>query len=103
VSCGKRKSSRKVTSRSGLACCVVIFRGSKTATRCEEEEPPKLPNLLKKKSADDGTFCSIGKHATYLHKLRKCLSKAVETDRKLLMLMAQKMAGGRNRRASGEA
>jgi cation transport regulator ChaC len=37
---------------------------------------------------------SSGKHATYLHKLRKCLSKAVETDRKLLML---------NRRASGEA
>ena len=33
----------------------------------------------------------------------ECLSKAVETDRKLLMLMAQKMAGGRNRRASGEA
>ena len=55
------------------------------------EEPPKLPNLLK--TSDDIAFGSSGKQATYLHKLRKCLSKAAEPDRKLIMVMAQKMAG----------
>jgi len=67
------------------------------------DEPPKLPNLLKRKTSDDIAFGSSGKQATYLHKLRKCLSKAGEPDRKLIMVMAQKMANGRNRRASAEA
>ncbi len=67
------------------------------------DEPPKLPNLLKRKTSDDIGFGSSGKQATYLHKLRKCLSKAAETDRKLIMVMAQKMATGRNRRASAES
>jgi len=66
-------------------------------------EPPKLPNLLKKKTLDDIAFGGSGKQATYLHKLRKCLSKAAERDRKLIMVMAQKMANGRGRRASAEA
>jgi transcriptional regulator with XRE-family HTH domain len=57
------------------------------------EEPPKLPNLLRRKTSDDIAFGSSGKQATYLHKLRKCLSKAAETERKLIMVMAQKMAG----------
>jgi transcriptional regulator with XRE-family HTH domain len=67
------------------------------------EEPPKLPNLLKRKTADDIVWGSSGKQATYLHKLRKCLSKAAEDDRKLIMVMAQKMVTGRGRRASAEA
>jgi transcriptional regulator with XRE-family HTH domain len=67
------------------------------------DEPPKLPNLLKRKTSDDIAFGSSGKQATYLHKLRKCLSKAAEPDRQLIMVMAQKMATGRNRRASAEA
>jgi transcriptional regulator with XRE-family HTH domain len=67
------------------------------------DEPPKLPNLLKRKTSDDIAFGSSGKQATYLHKLRKYLSKAAEPDRKLIMVMAQKMATGRNRRASAEA
>jgi transcriptional regulator with XRE-family HTH domain len=67
------------------------------------DEPPKLPNLLKRKTADDVVWGSSGKQAMYLHKLRKCLSKAAEDDRKLLMVMAQKMAAGRSRRASAEA
>jgi len=66
------------------------------------DEPPKLPNLLKRKTADDIVWGSSGKQATYLHKLRKCLSKAAEADRKLIMVMAQKMANGRGRRASAE-
>ena len=67
------------------------------------DEPPKLPNLLKRKTSDDIAFGSSGKQATYLHKLRKCLSKAAESDRKLIMVMAQKMAAGRGRRAAPDA
>jgi transcriptional regulator with XRE-family HTH domain len=69
----------------------------------EGDEPPKLPNLLKRKTAEDIAFGSNGKQATYLHKLRKCLSKAEETDRKLIMVMAQKMVAGRGRRVRAEA
>lgn len=67
------------------------------------DEPPKLPNLLKRKTADDIAFGKSGRQAIYLHKLRKCLSKAPETDRKLIMAMAQKMASGRSRRAEAGA
>ena len=66
------------------------------------EEPPKLPQLLKRKTSDDIAFGNSGKQATYLHKLRKCLSKAAEADRKLIMAMAQKVANGRSRRATAE-
>ena len=64
------------------------------------EEPPKLPNLLKRKTSDDVVWGSSGKQAAYLAKLRKCLSKAGDADRKLIMVMMQKMANGRNRRVS---
>lgn len=67
------------------------------------EEPPKLPNLLKRKTSDEIAWGSSGKHARYLHKLRKCLSKAAEADRKLIMAMAQKIGNARNRRAAAEA
>ncbi len=69
----------------------------------EGEEPPKLPNLLKRKTADDIVWGSSGKQAVYLHKLRKCLSKAGDADRKLLLAMAQKLTTGRNRRAPAAA
>ena len=67
------------------------------------EEPPRLPNLLKRKTSDDVVWGSSGKQAAYLTKLRKCLSKAGDADRKLIMAMMQKMANGRNRRVSAEA
>jgi transcriptional regulator with XRE-family HTH domain len=67
------------------------------------EEPPKLPNILKRKTADDIAFGSSGKQAAYLHKLRKCLSKAGEPDRKLILAMAQKMANGRSRHVAASA
>jgi len=66
-------------------------------------EPPRVPNLLKRKTSDDIAFGSSGKQANYLHRLRKCLSKAEEEDRKLIMFIAQKMATGRKSRASVEA
>src|SRR5277367_5528259 len=56
------------------------------------EEPPQLPNLLKRKSSDDIAWGSSGKDARYLNKLRRQLGKSKEGDRKLLLHMAQKMA-----------
>jgi transcriptional regulator with XRE-family HTH domain len=63
----------------------------------DREEPPKLPNLLKRKSSDEIVWGSSGKNSIYLHKLVKCLSKATDSDRKLLLAMAQKIASGRSR------
>ena len=56
------------------------------------EEPPTLPNLLKRKSADDIVWGSSGKDARWLHNLRRLLSRTEESDRRILMFMAQKMA-----------
>ena len=56
------------------------------------EEPPKLPNLPKRRSADDIAWGSTGKDARFLSKLRRLLGKSDEEHRKLILLMAQKMA-----------
>jgi transcriptional regulator with XRE-family HTH domain len=56
------------------------------------EEPPRLPNLPKRKTADDILWGSTGKDARWLHKLRRLLSRTEESDRKILLYMAQKMA-----------
>ena len=61
------------------------------------EKPPQLPALLKRKTSDDIVWGSSGKNALYLHKLRKCLSKSAERDRKILLSVAQKLAAGRSR------
>jgi transcriptional regulator with XRE-family HTH domain len=63
------------------------------------EEPPKLPNLPKRKSSDDIAWGSSGKDARFLSKLRRLLGKAEEADRKLLLYLAQKMAQPKNGRA----
>src|SRR5712664_928548 len=67
----------------------------------EGEEPPKLPNLPKRKSADDIAWGSAGKDAKFLGKLRRLLGKAEEGDRKLLLYMTQKMARPRPGRSGG--
>ena len=64
----------------------------------DSEEPPKLPNLLKRKCADEIVWGNSGKAAIYLNKLRKCLSKATESDRKLLLSLTLKVTSGRGRR-----
>lgn len=64
------------------------------------EEPPKLPNLPKRKSSDDIAWGSSGKDARYLGKLRRLLARSEDGDRKLLLYMAQKMAGTKPRRAA---
>ena len=56
------------------------------------DEPPKLPNLPKRRSADEVAFGSRGKEARYLHNFRRLLGKIDEADRRLLLYMAQKMA-----------
>jgi transcriptional regulator with XRE-family HTH domain len=56
------------------------------------EEPPKLPNLLKRKSSDEIAWGGSGKDARYLNKLRRLLGKSDYEHRKLLLHMAQKMA-----------
>jgi transcriptional regulator with XRE-family HTH domain len=58
----------------------------------EGEEPPKLPNILKRKSSEEIVWGSTGKDARYLNKFRRLLGKTEESDRKLLLYMAQKMA-----------
>src|SRR5881296_4463316 len=40
------------------------------------EEPPKLPNLPKRKSSDDIVWGGTGKDARYLSKLRRLLGKS---------------------------
>jgi len=56
------------------------------------EEPPVLPNLPKRKSADDIAWGSSGKDARYLGRFRRLMGKIEEGDRRLLLYMAQKMA-----------
>jgi transcriptional regulator with XRE-family HTH domain len=56
------------------------------------EDPPKLPHLPKRPSADDIAWGSAGKDARFLAQLRRFLSKTSKADQKMLLFMAQKMA-----------
>jgi len=56
------------------------------------EEPPKLPNLPKRKVGEDTAWGSSGRDAKMLDKFRRLLSRADEKDLKILLFMAQKMA-----------
>lgn len=67
------------------------------------DAPPKLMNLPKRKTSEDIVWGSSGKQATYLHKLRKLLSKTAEEDRKLIMVLAQKMTNRRGRTVAAES
>ena len=57
------------------------------------EEPPKLPNLPNRKTAGEVAWGSTGKDARFLAKLRRLLGRMDENNRRLLLFMAQKMAG----------
>jgi transcriptional regulator with XRE-family HTH domain len=56
------------------------------------EEPPKLPNLLKRKSTDDILWGNSGKDAHMLVKFCRFFGRMKEDDRNVLFFMAQKMA-----------
>jgi transcriptional regulator with XRE-family HTH domain len=58
----------------------------------EGEQPPKLPHLPKRKTADEIAWGSTGKEARPLAKFCRLLSRMKEGDRGLLLSMAQKMA-----------
>jgi transcriptional regulator with XRE-family HTH domain len=57
------------------------------------EEPPKLPNLPKRKIGGDVEWGSSGRDEKTLHQFRRLLSRTREKDLKILLFMAQKMAG----------
>ena len=56
------------------------------------EEPPKLPNLLRRKTTDDILWGSSGKDAHVLAKFRRLFTHLEDGDRGLVLLMAQRMA-----------
>ena len=56
------------------------------------EEPPKLPNLPKRKSADDIVWGSSGKDARLLSEFCRLFSRLTAGDLRLVMFLAQKMA-----------
>ena len=56
------------------------------------EEPPKLPNLPNRKTEADLLWGSSGKDAQLLTTFRLFLSRMEESNRRMLLFMAQKMA-----------
>jgi transcriptional regulator with XRE-family HTH domain len=56
------------------------------------EEPPKVPNLPKRKTADDIAWGASGKDARLLGQFRRLLGKTDEKNQRILLYMAQKMA-----------
>jgi transcriptional regulator with XRE-family HTH domain len=56
------------------------------------EAPPELPNLPKRKSAEEIAWGSSGKEARFLTMFRRVLGRIDEGDRRLLLYMAQKMS-----------
>src|ERR1700687_5889886 len=56
------------------------------------EEPPKLPNLPKRKSGDDIVWGNSGKDARLLAKFCRLFSRMEKDELGLVLVMAQKMA-----------
>jgi transcriptional regulator with XRE-family HTH domain len=120
---GKKLSQGDIEKRTGLLRCYIsrvenghtvpAFETLEKLARALEvpmyklfydgDKPPKLPNLLKRKTADDIVFGNSGKQAVYLRNLVKCLSKATDADRKLLLSLAQKVATRRTHGAQAAA
>jgi transcriptional regulator with XRE-family HTH domain len=58
----------------------------------EGEEPPKMPNLPKRKTANDIAWGNEGKDAKMLWQFRRLLSRTNPKNQRVLLFMAQKMA-----------
>jgi hypothetical protein len=56
------------------------------------EEPPKLPTLPKRKTADDIAWGSKGEDARLLAKFCRLFSRMDKGDLGMVLFMAQKMA-----------
>jgi transcriptional regulator with XRE-family HTH domain len=65
------------------------------------EEPPPLPNLLKRRTTDDIAWGRSGSGARILTLLRQRLGRMDDGDRRLLLVIAQKMAQRGSVRAAG--
>jgi transcriptional regulator with XRE-family HTH domain len=63
------------------------------------EEPPKVPNLSKRKTTDDLAWGSKGKDARLLAQFRRLFSRMDSVDLGMLLFMAQKMARRKAARA----
>ena len=59
---------------------------------CDGEEPPKLPNLPKRKTTDDILWGRHGKEARMLAQFCRLFSRMEERDLGVVLLIAQKMA-----------
>src|SRR5574340_965992 len=62
------------------------------------ENPPTIPVLSNRRSAQSAAWGSSGKDARFLRKLRILLSRMKAEDRKLLLFMVRKMARRRAKR-----
>jgi transcriptional regulator with XRE-family HTH domain len=58
----------------------------------DAEEPPKLPDRLKRKSVDNIAWGHSGKDARMLTKFCRLFSRMKEGDLRIVLLAAQKMA-----------
>ena len=56
------------------------------------DKPPELPHLPKRKTEAEIIWGSSGKEASVLEQFRRFFSKMKESDRRIVMLVAQKMA-----------
>jgi transcriptional regulator with XRE-family HTH domain len=63
------------------------------------EKPPGPPVLAKRSDDDDTAWGSRAKDERKLQQFRRLLSRTNKKDQKLLLFMAQKMAGRPNRRS----
>ena len=63
------------------------------------EEPPEIPNLSKRETADHIAWGSTRKEARILGNFRRLLRRIGKSDRKLLLYMAQQMARPRRAKA----
>ena len=58
----------------------------------EGDEPPALPKLPKRKTADDIVWGSTRREARLLTQFQRLLGRVSDRDRNLLLFMAQRMA-----------
>jgi transcriptional regulator with XRE-family HTH domain len=63
------------------------------------EKPPKMANFPKRRADEDTEWGSSGKDGKMLHQFRRFLSRTDEKDQKILLFMAQKMAGSQRPKA----
>src|SRR5271154_2789259 len=63
------------------------------------EKPAKMPNLPKRRAGEETEWGGSGRDGKMLHQFRKFLSRTDEKDQKILLFMAQKMAGSQRPKA----